>query len=89
MEENSGRTRQGHRDAEGPTTGKPSRGQHGPECRPKVVKGGANWNGNGSKRRHEAQGVGTSGRGWQAAVADDIQVGGALHRERRWGAGEN
>ena len=54
-----------------------------------MVKRGANWNGNGSKRRHEAQGVGTSGRGWQAAVADDIQVGGASHRERRWGAGKN
>ena len=34
------------------------------------------------------QGAGTSGGGWRAAVVGAVQVGGASHRERRWGTGE-
>ena len=44
--------------------------------------------GNGDKRRHAAQGAEKSGRVWRVASAGYVQVGGALHRERRWGAGE-
>ena len=35
-------------------------------------------------------GAGTSGGGWQAAGASDVdvQVGGALHQEMRWVGGE-
>ena len=40
--------------------------------------------GNGDRLRHTERGTGTSGRGWQVAGAGGIQVGGALHRERRW-----
>ena len=84
-----GRTRQGHREAEGPATGKPPRGQHGPGCRPRAEKWGVNLHGKASRHRHVTQGAGTSGGGWRAAGAGNVQVGGALHRERRWGAGEN
>ena len=44
--------------------------------------------GNGSRRRHTAQGAGTSGKGRRVAGEVDAQVGGALQRKRRWGAGE-
>ena len=44
--------------------------------------------GSGSRCRHALRGTGTSDRGWQVAGAGDAQLGGASHRERRWGAGE-
>ena len=85
-----GRTRQGHRDAEGPATDEPTRGRHGPEYRPRAAKGGANRHRNSSRLRHAARGAGISGVGWRAAAgAGDVQVGGASHQERRWGAGGN
>ena len=83
-----GRTRQVHRDAEGPVTGKLPRGQQGPGCRSRDAKGGANRHGNGSRRRHVAQGSGTSGGGWWAAGTGNVHVGGASHRERILGAGK-
>ena len=46
------------------------------------------WNRNGSRHRHAVQGAGMSGRGWRVVGAGDVQVGGALHWERRRGAGE-
>ena len=90
MEDNSGRMSQGHREAEVPTTGEPPRVQQGPGCRPRTTKGGANRHGNGSRRRHAARGAGTSGGGWRAAGAGDVNVlvCVASHQERRWGAGE-
>ena len=84
-----GRKRQGQRDSEGPTEGKPPRGQHVPQCRPRAEKGGINWHGNKSRCRHAARGTGTSGREWRASGTGDNQGGGNLHRERMWGAGEN
>ena len=45
--------------------------------------------GRGGRLRYMAWGVDTSGRGWRVAGAGDIQVVGALRRERRWGAGAN
>ena len=89
LEDNSGRARQGHRDAEGPATSETPMGRQGPGCRPRVEKGGANRHGNDSRCRHAARGVGTSGGGWRAVGVGDVQMGGASHRERRWGAGEN
>ena len=50
--------------------------------------GGHTVTGNIDRRRHAAQGAGTSGGGCQVAGAGDVQGGGALHRERRWVAGE-
>ena len=49
--------------------------------------GGARRHGNGGRRRHAAQSAGMSGRSWRVAGACDNQVGGALYRERRRGAG--
>ena len=40
------------------------------------------------QKRGEAQGTGTSDGGWHEAGTGHVQVGGALHRDRRWGAGE-
>ena len=39
-------------------------------------------------RRHAEQSTETIRRGWQVAIAGGDQVEGALHRERKWGAGE-
>ena len=44
--------------------------------------------GNGGRCRHVAQGAGAISGGWRVAGACDVQVGGALHLERRWGVGE-
>ena len=52
LEDNSGRTRQGHRNAEGPATGKPSRGRQGPGYRPRAAKEGANLHMKGSRCSH-------------------------------------
>ena len=84
-----GRTRQGHRDAELPTTVKNPRVRQVPGFRPRAAKGGANWHGNGSRCRKSERGAGTSGGGERAAGAGDVQVVGALHRERRIVADEN
>ena len=89
MEENSGRKRKGYRDAEGPTTSKPPRGRQGPGCRPRAANGGVKRHGNSSRRKHAAQGTGTSGGGWRETSEGGFQVGGASHQERRWGEGEN
>ena len=89
LEENSRRTRQGYRDAERPATGKPPRVKEGPVRRPRAANGGAKRHWNDSRRRHPERSAGKSGRGWGAAAADDVQVGSASHRERRWGTGEN
>ena len=86
-EEKSGRKRQGHRDTEEPATSEPPRGQQGPRYRPRATKGGANRHRNGSRHRHAARGTGARRGGWQAAGVGDVQVGGASHWERRWGAG--
>ena len=43
--------------------------------------------GNDSRCRHAARDADTSGGGWRLAGASDVQVGGALRRERKWGAG--
>ena len=59
-----------------------------PGCRLRATEGGLNWHGNGSRCRNVEQGAGTSGGGWRAAVVGAVQVGGASHRERRWGTGE-
>ena len=83
------RKRQGHRYAEGTATGKPPRGRQGTGGRPRVEKGVANRHGNGSSRRNAARGAGTSVRGWRAADAGDIQVGGDPHWGSRWGVGES
>ena len=64
-------------------------GRQVPGCRMRAEKGGVNQNRNGSRCRHTARGAGTSERGWRAAGAGDVHVGGALHQEMRWGAGEN
>ena len=39
--------------------------------------------GNGGRRRHAEQGAGKSGGGCWVSGAGDVQVGGALHWERR------
>ena len=39
---------------------------------------------NGGRCRHAAGEAETSGGGWQVVGAGDVQVGGALCRERRW-----
>ena len=39
LEDNSGRTRQEHIDAEGPASGEPPRFRQGPGCRPREAKG--------------------------------------------------
>ena len=88
-EENSGRTRQGHRDAEGPATSEPPRGRQVPGYRLREAKGGANRHRNGSRHRHVEQGAGTSGVVWRMVVAGGLQLGGAFNRERRWGSGVN
>ena len=44
---------------------------------------------NGDRRRHAARGTRKSGGACQVAGAGDVQVGGASHQERRWGAGAN
>ena len=45
--------------------------------------------GNGGRRRYAVQCADTSKGGWRVAGAGDVQVGGALYRERSWGAGTN
>ena len=44
--------------------------------------------GNGGRCRHTTWGAGKSGGGWWMAGAGNVQVGGASHQERMWGAGE-
>ena len=68
-EENLGKTRQGHRDSEGPAMRESPRFQQGPGCSPRAEKGGLNRHGNGSRRRHSARGAGTSSGDWRAAAA--------------------
>ena len=70
---------QGHRDADGPAVGKPTRVQQGSGCRPRTAKGEDHRNGNGDRRRHAVRDAGTIGRGWQVALADDTQVVRTLH----------
>ena len=63
MEENSGRERQGHGDAEGPTTGKPPQSDRDLDAglgRKRVERTGM---GNGGRRSHAAWGAGTSSGG--------------------------
>ena len=87
-EENSGRKRQGYRDKEGTTTGKLPRGLQVTRCRPGAEKGGDNRYRNGRICRHVLRGIGTSGGKWRVVGAGPVHVGGASHRERRWGAVE-
>ena len=89
LEEKLGRTRQGYIDTEGSATDDPPGGLQVPGCRLRAAKGGSNRHGNGSRCKHATQGAGMSGRGWRAADAVNIPGGGALRRERRWGAVEN
>ena len=63
--ENSGRERQGHRDAEGATTGKQPRICKRPGCRPRAEKGGAYRHGNGGRGKHAAQGRTAEAFGWR------------------------
>ena len=51
-------------------------------------RGSRTVTGNGGRCRHLARGSGTSGGGWSVAGVGDVYVGGSLHWERRWGAGE-
>ena len=44
---------------------------------------------NGDRRRHLSWGADMISGGWRVAGEGDIQVGGALRQERRWGAVEN
>ena len=44
---------------------------------------------NGGRRRNAARSAEMNGGGWRGAGAGDVQVGGASHRERRWGLGVN
>ena len=45
--------------------------------------------GHSDRYRHTAQGAETSGGGWWVSGAGDVQVGGAVIQESRWGAGAN
>ena len=75
------------------------RGQHDRETPPRVdrdlgagqgrKRGERTGTWNGGRRRHVAQGAGTSSGGWQMASAGDVQVGDASHQKLRWGAGVN
>ena len=85
------RSKNWHRGAEGPATSKPSRGQQEPGFRKRATKGVVHCH----KKRRQMQGMrrGAQRRaaealGWRVARADDIQVGGALHWERKWVTGE-
>ena len=51
-------------------------------------RGGENRHENGNRCRHTVQGAGTRGGGWRAEGTGGVQVGGDLHQDRRWGAGE-
>ena len=82
LEENSGRTRQGHRDAEGPATSETTRGRQGPGCSPRAEKGGANKHGNGSRRSHTVLSAGTSSRGWRAGAWRATSRWVALHTSK-------
>ena len=89
MEETSGRARQEHRGAEGPATGKPPRFLQGPGFRPRETKGEANRH----RKRRLTQACGAGRRDeWRRLAgggAGNVQVGGALHRERMRGEGVN
>ena len=69
--------------------GESPRGRQESGRRPRAEKGGEHSHRNDDRRRHAARGAETSSGGWQVASAGDVQVGGALRWERRWGAGEN
>ena len=49
--------------------------------------GEENGCGNDRRRRNAERGAETSGRIWGVVGVDDVQVDGALRRERRWGVG--
>ena len=65
LEDTSGRTRQGHKGAEGPAPGKPLKGRQEPGCRLREAKGGAYRHENNGRRRHTARGAGKCVGGWQ------------------------
>ena len=69
-----GRTRQGHRDAELPTTVKNPRVRQVPGFRPRAAKGGRTCVGQGGGNRHAARGAETSSGGWWVLEVDKVQA---------------
>ena len=89
-EEHSGRAMRGYRGDGRTHGGRNPRGQKGPESSPRAAKvAGHTVTVHVGRRMHMAWGAETSGRGWRVAGAGDVQVGGALHQERRWRVGAN
>ena len=75
-----------HKDAEGTGTGEP-RGANRDLGAGQGCKRGENIRRNDSRHMHTARGTETIIIIWRLAGVGNVQVDGALHRERRWGAG--
>ena len=89
MEDNSRREREGHRVDRGTRDGQNPRVRQRSRRSPRAVEGGRTVTGNISRLRQEVRGAGMSDGGWQVVGGGDVKMGGALCRERRWGAGAN
>ena len=89
-EDNLGRERQGHRGDGGTWDRRSPQGLTRTWKKSEGGKGGEHTvTVNGGRHRHVERGTDTSSRGWRVAGAGDVQMGGALRRERRWGAVAN
>ena len=83
-----GRERHGNRDVEGQQRANPPVDYRDLVAGQGRQRGGAHQHRNDGRRRNVARGSGTSSGGWRVAGADNYQVGGASHQERRQGVGE-